>query len=193
MPEFILNGKEKPAFNALPDIVQGFIEAMFFTEIASTFTMKQFNTKRAIKAREEGQDSELPSDCGFDELTAESVENITRFCAEFETKAAEILPLAYERDYDETQCGRDTWFTSQGHGVGFRDRDELSANEEDTAEYERLTNVMIENRDNNDLWGKALSERAALEARGIGARLTALCEHNEANVWFDAGNVHCEI
>jgi hypothetical protein len=46
-----------------------------------------------------------------------------------ELAAADLLELAYARDYTEEQAGRDFWFTRQGHGTGFWDRDELEPEE----------------------------------------------------------------
>lgn len=128
MPEFILDGKDKPEFVALPEFVQGFIEAMFFTECAgSSFTMRNWHSKKTQRAVREGQaDGSLPCDCGFAELHSHALLNILKFCHEFQERAKPLLELAYERDYDAEQAGRDLWFNSQGHGVGYWSRDELA-------------------------------------------------------------------
>lgn len=129
MPEFILPGKDKPAFSALPDMAQGFIEAMFFTECCSgLYTMDNWQDEETQHAVTEGQaDGCLPADCGFDELHADSVAAIVAFCDAFKARALPLLQSAYARDYDEVQAGRDLYFTFTGSGVGFWSRDELES------------------------------------------------------------------
>lgn len=128
MPRFILEGKDKPAFVALPEFIQGFIEAMFFTECAgSSYTIRNWNTKKTQRDVREGQaDGCLPCDCGFEEMDSGSLLSIVKFCHDFQQRATPLLNQAYERGYEAMQAGRDLWYTSQGHGVGYWSRDELS-------------------------------------------------------------------
>jgi len=176
MPEFILNteGATVENWHSLDSFTKGFIEAAFFSD-SSCFDSSEFFGDEAQEQVREGQaDGSVPNDASPADIDPESLAAIKAFCAAFQTRAADVLRLAYERDYDETQAGRDLYFTYAGHGVGYWDRDALKANEADLEEYERLTAVMIENRDNADKWQEAL--------RGIGQRLTALCGRGEINL-----------
>jgi hypothetical protein len=76
MPKFEMNGKTLPEFRALPYIVQGFIEAMFFTD---------------------GDSEEIPSDCGFADLHPDSLLQIIEFCEAFEKAAGTIFDEACDR------------------------------------------------------------------------------------------------
>lgn len=110
MPEFILNTPaRKHAFDSLDEFARGYVEAMFFTNCDS------------------GHENEfIANELGVERLTRASVATIKAQCDAFQAQAAELLKQAYERgDYDAEQAGRDFWFTRQGHGVGFWDRDQL--------------------------------------------------------------------
>lgn len=105
MPEFILDrgtAESARTFTSLDDFTKGYIEALFFTET-----------------------SEELEDASFADLAPSALAEIMADCAAFQSKAADLLNLAYERDYDATQAGRDFWFTRNGHGVGFWDRKPL--------------------------------------------------------------------
>lgn len=127
MPEFFLNtpptqadiaravaygyakpGEHKPhPFNALDDFARGYVESMFFTN------------------GDTGDEREnLLNDLGAGRLTRAAVAKIAADCAAFQAAAAPLLALAYEPPfcYDDTQAGRDFWFTRQGHGCGFWSR-----------------------------------------------------------------------
>jgi hypothetical protein len=127
MPEFQMNGKNKPEFKALPYFVQGFIEAMFFTESSPAYDSDEWFSDECKEAQEEGTaDGNIPGDVGFAELHPDSLLQIIEFCEAYEKAAHDLLEQAYERDgYDSEQAGRDLWFTSQGHGAGFWSRIEL--------------------------------------------------------------------
>lgn len=126
MPEFILEGRDHAA-RAESDFVLGFIEAMFFTEMDSTFCVKEWFSDEAKEARESGQCSELPGDVGYDDLHPGSLAAIRRDCEAWQKENADLLAFALGpmSGYDEVQAGRDYWFTRNGHGVGFWDREEL--------------------------------------------------------------------
>jgi hypothetical protein len=122
MPQFMLNrsafvdgepGGTIHPFYSLNTFAKGYVEAMFFTN------------------GDTGDDREdLLNEWGVERLTKEATANIVAACVAFEVSAADLLRLAYERDgYSEEQAGRDLWFTSQGHGVGYWDRDQLEADE----------------------------------------------------------------
>jgi len=111
MPEFTLDRGSPEAsrkFSEQSYFVQGYIEAMFFTQTGT------------------GDDEELENATVAD-LSSDAWRVIIRDCANFQAEAAPLLEQAYELDdYDETQAGRDYWFTRNGHGVGFWDRQQLT-------------------------------------------------------------------
>lgn len=98
---------ELPDFLALTPFVQGYIEAALFTECHI-------------------DNPELDEKDYFDFASA-SVAQIISDCDLFQMDNADFLNLAYDRKYEAVQAGRDFWFTRNGHGVGFWDRDELKA------------------------------------------------------------------
>lgn len=126
MPEFILNTEAAGApFLNLDAFTQGFIEAAFFCE-TSQYPSDEFFGPEAQEAVTEGtSDGNIPSDSYVGDIDATSFVAIKNFCDEFQAKAQKSLELAYERDYDETQAGRDLYFTYAGHGTGYWDRDVL--------------------------------------------------------------------
>jgi hypothetical protein len=107
VPEFILD-KGSPAaskaFTELPSFVQGYIEAMFFTDTGYA----------------ENGDLEHAT---VEELAPEFKDRIEADCAAFVQQADALLRKACaEHPYEMVQAGRDFWFTRCGHGVGFWDR-----------------------------------------------------------------------
>lgn len=102
MPQFhsdaaTLAGSNLDAFAA------GYIECIYFTDTG---------------------DGEQPS--SEVEMSSELIEAIKEECKEWQTVNEALLTEAYAREgYDATRAGRDFWFTRNGHGVGFWDRDEL--------------------------------------------------------------------
>lgn len=102
-------GDDTKAYNALDTFTQGYIEAMFFTECHA--------------------DNPELEDATFSDLAPETIAACVAQCARFQEKYASLLVEAYGRGYSEEQAGHDFWFTQNGHGVGFWDREELSAGE----------------------------------------------------------------
>jgi hypothetical protein len=111
MPAFVLDhGSPEGArgFAKLDAFTQGYVEAMFFTDASCA------------------DDGEL-EDATFDDLAPEALARIQRDCEAFQTAHAALLEEAYTRDdYSEEQAGRDYWFTRNGHGVGYWDREQLN-------------------------------------------------------------------
>lgn len=127
MPEFILEGRDHAA-RAESDFVLGFIEAAFFTSNEPGRYMDEWFTDEARAARDAGYESEIPGDAGYNELHPESLARIREFCGDWQKANRKLLARAYKRmGYDEAQAGRDLWFTMNGHGVGFWDREALKA------------------------------------------------------------------
>lgn len=110
MPKFVLNtGTPEMAvrYAEAPAFVRGYIEAMFFTDCTSDNPELEHMT--------------------VNDLSELAWSEILRDCKDFQEFASELLELAYERDYSEEQAGRDYWLTRNGHGAGFWDRKELTA------------------------------------------------------------------
>ena len=102
MPEFVMPiGEAQKDWGILGEFERGYIEAMFFTA-----------------------DEELGG-ISFADMPRETVVKILDDCGLFQDTAEELLGWAYGRDYTPGQAGRDFWFTRNGHGVGFWDRDVL--------------------------------------------------------------------
>lgn len=128
MPEFVLNTEGAGApWLSLDAFTQGFIEAAFFSD-SSCYSSAEFFTPEAQGRVHEGQaDGSVPNDAGPAEIDRDSFVLIKNFCDEFQQRAAAVLAEAYESDYDETQAGRDLYFTRAGHGVGYWSREQLPA------------------------------------------------------------------
>lgn len=126
MPEFVMEGRDESAREE-SGFVHGFIEVMFFT-CTSHIPRADWNKKSTRKAIEDGtSDGTLPSDCGYHDIDKLDLEQIRKFCQKWQNEHAALIEEALEAspDYDETQLGRDFFYTHVGHGVGFHDRDEL--------------------------------------------------------------------
>lgn len=111
MPQFILDKGDADSarqFNQLDAFTQGYIEAMFFTDASDP------------------DDGDL-ANATFADLHPDSLAEIIRECAEFQRDNAELLQRAYDRGeaqmiYDAERAGNDFWYTRNGHGTGFWDR-----------------------------------------------------------------------
>lgn len=193
MPEFVMENRNE-CFREESPFVAGFIEVLFFTECSPAYDSSVWFKKATQRAIEEGQsDGNLPGDVGYSDLEPESLLKIRKFCEDWQAKHAPLLERVFaETEYTQEQCGRDFFYEHVGHGVGFSDREELKFNDSDNEEYERLTAIMIANRDNNEVWGKALSERNAIEKQGFAALLSEAAGHGEVIPYYErkrGGNV----
>lgn len=121
MSEFVFEGRDHTARNESP-FVLGFIEAMFFTECGHVPASEWLN----VDPDEKAIDGELPADVGYIDLSPESLAAIRAECETWQSENESLLALAYGRDYEAIQAGRDYWFTRNGHGVGFWDRECLT-------------------------------------------------------------------
>lgn len=162
-------------------LVLGFCEAMLFSD-CSTFDSSDFFGDEAQEEVREGRaDGSLPSDAAILHIDAEGIAAITKFCGEFLANNEALMEEALERT-DEEAIGRDLYFTRAGHGVGFDDREELKAGEEDSDAYEELTETMRATYGvDNAAWEAALAKRREIEARGLAARLTAATGQGEVS------------
>lgn len=123
MPEFVMEGRDHAA-RELDSFTLGYIEALFFTETSPAFDSEDWHSSECREAQEEGTvDGSIPGDCGFCDLAPDTLERIKTDCAKFQEVNRETLESAYATGYDESQAGRDFWYTRNGHGVGFWDRD----------------------------------------------------------------------
>lgn len=177
MPEFILNvDGAGPDWHALDSFTQGFIEALFFCE-CSAFDSSEFFQPDAQEDVQEGRaDGSVPSDAGPADLDPAALADIVGLCSRFQSEHAALLELAYSRDYDSTQAGRDLYYTRAGHGVGYWDR---AALELESPEYESLTRIMVDNRDKPAVWDAACAARRELSESSIGNRLSAAAGRGE--------------
>jgi hypothetical protein len=136
----------------LDAFTQGYIEALFFT--AEGVDVPGYMTA-------EGDQDARP--VGFSDLAPETLESIIADCQAFQRDASEALKVAYERSYDEAQAGRDFWFTRNGHGVGFWDREVL----EPEGDEWQATRIPL------DRWTPEIrATRERLKAESPGERLT---------------------
>lgn len=152
------------SWGSLDAFTQGYIEALFFTENESL--LEQLTGE----------------DYGFSDLAPETLADIIADCAAFQRDNAATLAEAYTRDYDAGQAGRDYWFTRNGHGVGFWDRDALDPQGE---EWDALQRPL-------DTWSPAESAlHARLKAESLGERLSAACRYSEVSPYLgDDGKVY---
>jgi hypothetical protein len=123
MPQFIMEGVLEPDFQDLPELTQGYIEAVFFTEHDPSVTLAEWQAEPDM----EFMDGSIPHDVGFCELAPDTLKAIEADCGAFHVKARDLLHKAYERGYDRAYAGHDFWLTRNGHGAGFWDRTELDA------------------------------------------------------------------
>ena len=106
MPEYILPISNIADFNSLDDFTKGYIEAAFFCECNCD--------NKELEHAETG------------DISPESMSEVIADCTAWQAMNANLLTRAYDRDYDATRAGRDYWFTRNGHGVGFWDREALN-------------------------------------------------------------------
>ncbi len=105
MSEFELDHGSKAGadlFKSFDSFTQGYVEAMFFTEIPTG------------------------EDWNVNMLAPSAIERIRADCASFQEKAGNTIWMSLQfPSYCESQehAGRDFWYTSQGHGCGFWDGD----------------------------------------------------------------------
>jgi hypothetical protein len=94
-------------FATLDAFTQGYVEALFFTETGSS------------------DDGEL-KDASFADLAPETLDDIKHDCAAFLAATETFrdrLALSPRRVWNDTEAGRDFWYTRNHHGTGFWDRD----------------------------------------------------------------------
>jgi hypothetical protein len=112
MPEFVLDLSDaSDEYYSLDPFTQGYIEALFFT---NTGSLDDGGLRHAT----------------FADLSPQAIGEIVAECTKFQRANADLLAVAYHREgYDAQAAGRDFWFTSNGHGVGFWDRKALEADD----------------------------------------------------------------
>lgn len=103
MPEFQMPLGDQQTWQCLDAFTQGYWEAAFFT-------------------------SDEVADATFADVSKVAYEQALADCRTFQAHNAELLARAYACDnYGAAQAGRDFWFTTNDHGVGFWDRDQLGS------------------------------------------------------------------
>ena len=175
MPEFILDmgsPEHASAFNALDGFTRGYIEAMFFTDEEQLCEESGRDMPDVavdldtMESRFVGGDSP-----GFADLAPDTLARIIADCAAFQAANRALLDEAYQLVYDDEGAGRDFWYTRNGHGVGYWDREAL---ESDSDEYESLTAEMVaaSKSGDNAAWNAARAKRDAIKAESLGERLS---------------------
>lgn len=134
MPQYEMDGKYEPEFQALDAFTQAYIEAMFWTSEAPGVTTEEW------QATEDHNEGSIPGDVGFSDLAPEALATIVRQCARFQANMAHELAICYRgfhrngNAYDEASAGHDFWLTRNGHGAGFWDRFESNTAEGEAAD-----------------------------------------------------------
>jgi len=159
MPEFILNDKDTREFQQLPEITQGFIEAMFFTECEGSLADDTFDPENG---------SALPDEASWLDIGDKNLLDIIEATTKWAEENSIDLYIATGCivdgiAYDMVRAGNDLWYTSNGHGVGFWDREfhtsDGSINEEigdrlsEAARAFGETNVFWETTDEDECTG----------------------------------------
>jgi hypothetical protein len=121
MPIFHMQDSEAPAYNALDTFTRSYIEAIFWTDNGPGTTTEEWQ-REGFEPRE----GSIPADVGFLDFDPDTLADIVKECAQFQTENAARLNQAYEENgYTESQAGIDFWLTRNHHGAGFWDRDAL--------------------------------------------------------------------
>lgn len=102
---------DQTAFEALDKFTQGYVQAIFFAECNS--------------------DNPELQDATFADLAPETLEQIKKECAAFQDMPKDghgrtLLDLACDyapAEYTMERAGTDFWFTRNGHGAGYWDRE----------------------------------------------------------------------
>lgn len=113
MPEFFLDiGDDYPRWNKLPAFVQGYIEAAAFCgcEPPDGHPMKDVDHIQF----------------SFGALYHATVRQMAKDCTTFCERHRDMLDRANAEGRDDAGLGRDFWYTRNGHGTGFWDREELN-------------------------------------------------------------------
>lgn len=121
MPQFHLDVHDDYGrWKRLDAFTQGYIEALFFTEMEHGTTSE---------THEPETQSSLPGDMTFADLSQTALATIVAECEAFQETHAALLESVYgvqgryeSREYDAQRAGNDFWYTRNGHGTGFWDR-----------------------------------------------------------------------
>ena len=109
MPQFVLNIGDDTGeawLAAQDEFTRGYVEAMFFTSA--------------------GPDDELDA-AAVSDMAPETLAAIMLDCATFQAQNADDITEACDNGringYDMAAAGRDYWYSRNGHGVGYFDRE----------------------------------------------------------------------
>lgn len=135
MPEYILPVLDRKAFQKLDGFTQGYITALFFTENDPTVCAEDWTPDSEMP------EGSIPNDAGFDDIHPDTLAAIIKDCEAFQSAQKALLEQAYEiGEYDDERAGNDYWYTRNGHGTGFWDR-ELGQVGDDLAEACRYDEI----------------------------------------------------
>jgi hypothetical protein len=135
----------------LSKMVDGYVEAMLFGE-----------------SDDNGESLDINYDSS--DVSRDGYRTIKSRVARFVKDAMDLVvfALSLDRNYGEIELGRDLYFTTHGHGVGFWDRRELGEEYEDTGEYvgDLLTKIAEKNIHDQVGNGVYISDDGEVEVYG---------------------------
>lgn len=182
MPEYHLDTAEAPAaFESASDMVKGFIEAAFFSSTSCYHSSRFFGAEEQAEISEGTADGTIPEDAGAVDLEPASLQSVIRLCADFAERADSLLQRAYALGYEEEQAGHDFYFTRAGHGVSFKDREELSECEDSERKAELQAEMRAEGT-TPARWGQLLDMVKALDGN-LAEELCEAAGRREVNLY----------
>ena len=117
---------------------------------------------------------------------------IRKFCETWQAKHSALLDEAYATGYDESQAGRDFFYEHVGHGVGFSDRDELTASSDEELKAE-LQAEMRAAGTTPQRWNELFAQVKAMES-DIAERLSDAAGHGEVNPYYgEDSKIHVDL
>jgi hypothetical protein len=102
MPEFVSSLIDASRYPTMSAMVRGYLETCEFTD---------------------GHDD--PEWEAAERFSEEAIAYATVLCQKFELENSELIEAAEGAGHNKWQIGSDLWYTRNGHGVGFWDRDNL--------------------------------------------------------------------
>ena len=110
----------------IDSFVFGYKRAIIFTDADHSVTVGQFNDDPDIEFSE----GSFPHDVTIDDFSEDSLLAIHNECEDFINSNQDLIREAVSRPgYSFESAGHDFWLTRNGHGAGFWDRYELSADD----------------------------------------------------------------
>lgn len=135
MPEFHLDVHDAyPSWKRLDSFTQGYIEALFFTEMEHNTVRPDVESDlEDCNVWNSDKHSTLPGDVTFADLSQEALATLAADCAAFQEANAFFLRIAKNLEpgedifkhandaLDDRRLGQLFWYARNGHGVAFTD------------------------------------------------------------------------